>query len=266
MYSAVNFVTVFRALFFEAALSGSTKSLNRYISSFYSVNTIDFNTERTALHFAVLGQNKENIFYLLSKNASRYAVDCYGNTPLHYAALSTDTSIISVLFSCFEDLNILNNSGSSPLALARSIDNRALIDFATPLILATRAYGSKVYLKQLHEKFSEDLVSLDDIFCCPITFDLLPTRPCAVRGSSRWWQVYNYDSLIKCRNNPLTNEELSINNIVLLDRDELKAFYEEVKSKTDVLKLTEAKEICSFRSTSDISGKGSISFPPWSKP
>ena len=260
MNSSIHFVSIFRDLFFECAFSGTKKSLSRYLSTFYSISTKEFNTGRTALHFAVLGNNKENVLFLLSKGASRHEEDRFGNTPLHYAALSNDDAIISALLYCFDDLYITNNMGETPIAIAVSKKNNNFLRISKPLWLVTMSHRSKSFLHRLQQKLSDESMNLEDIFSCPITFDFIPDKPCAVENSSRWWQIYDYVSLRKCESNPVTKESLSVKDIIVIDKSELKNIYNQNKSVESPRAVNESIQFCSFSRNDNEKGASSFKY------
>jgi ankyrin repeat protein len=76
---------------------------------------------RTPLHFATKGPlvNDEFIAYLLQQHLDPNARDQQGRTPLHWAATGSNPGIITALIAGGAKVNIRDNGGNTPLALAQ---------------------------------------------------------------------------------------------------------------------------------------------------
>lgn len=57
----------------------------------------------------------EVIQELVNRGVDVNAIDCYGNSPVHYAARSKRADIIKLLFNAGANINIVNLQGVSPL-------------------------------------------------------------------------------------------------------------------------------------------------------
>ena len=220
-----------RGIFFNSAKFGSHKTLKFMLSFGYSVNMQDIDNKKTALHYAVEYSSVETIRFLLERSASKYKKDINGNTPLHYAAEQRNLAILSNLFSFYQDFLIVNSSGESPIDIARRHNNIVFIEYYEMFSSLTAKNASQIYINELVKLMHDKEVDLKDAFTCPITFDHIPKKPCAVSGSRRWWQIYESGHLRKCHSDPLTREILDPLDIVPLDANALEKFYEIQKNK-----------------------------------
>jgi len=69
------------------------------------------------IHFAVQSGNTDLVHVLVSESCVN-AVDCNGNTPLHYAVIHYNIEIIELLLSNFASPDIRNKKGFTPLHFA----------------------------------------------------------------------------------------------------------------------------------------------------
>lgn len=73
----------------------------------------------------------EAVMTLLANGADPTARDAEGNTPLHYAARSTDPGVVALLLDAAADIDALNDACQSPLAMACLTGNWRLAKFLT---------------------------------------------------------------------------------------------------------------------------------------
>jgi uncharacterized protein len=85
----------------------------------------------TPLHFAAQACAADVAAALLQAGANPELRDSYGNTPLFRAVFEShgDGSVIAVLRAAGSDAQTANNSGVSPVALARMIANYDVAQF-----------------------------------------------------------------------------------------------------------------------------------------
>jgi ankyrin repeat protein len=79
----------------------------------------------TPLHFAARGNSVEIVKLLLEASAAVDVRDAFGNTPLSNAVFNSRGlgDVIKILRACGADPYARNDSGVSPLTLARTIAN-----------------------------------------------------------------------------------------------------------------------------------------------
>jgi uncharacterized protein len=107
-----------------AANDGDLAQVKRLIVLGSEVNYKDKNGW-TPLHFAAQAMNPNIVSLLLSSGAEVNAQDNDGNTPLFRAVFSyrSDGSVIQILRQYGADPFSPNNSGQTPIGLARLISN-----------------------------------------------------------------------------------------------------------------------------------------------
>lgn len=71
----------------------------------------------------------EAVMTLLANGADPRAADSDGNTPLHHAARSTDPGVAALLRDAAAEIDVLNNEGQTPLAIACVAGNWRLARF-----------------------------------------------------------------------------------------------------------------------------------------
>ena len=93
----------------------------------------------------------EAVMTLLANGADVRVADADGNTPLHFAARTSDPGVAALLRDAAAELDVLNNEGYSPLAIACQAGNwrlvrfllergaRADVDHAVPALVAAAA-------------------------------------------------------------------------------------------------------------------------------
>ena len=93
----------------------------------------------------------EAVMTLLANGADVRVADADGNTPLHFAARTSDPGVAALLRDAAAELDVLNNEGYSPLAIACQAGNwrlvrfllergaRADVDQAVPALVAAAA-------------------------------------------------------------------------------------------------------------------------------
>ena len=79
-----------------------------------SIINIPIDSDKTALHLAVIEENKDMIVLLLNKNADINAQDINGNTPLHLAYTTKNEEIIILLINQGANVNLLNEYSLKP--------------------------------------------------------------------------------------------------------------------------------------------------------
>lgn len=103
-----------------------------------NVNIHDYNHEYTTLHYAVILNYIKLIKLLLSVNVDQKVQDIYGNTPLHYAITESHPSVINMLLSQKEKINVnlWNVNSKIPLHFAledEKLSNNTYVDILITL-------------------------------------------------------------------------------------------------------------------------------------
>ena len=232
-----------RDVFFSAAQHDNYYTLKSLATLGFSVNMHDERNGKTVFHYATKGQSKSIVRYLVTQNADRLSRDHFGNTPLHYAASWPDIEVISSLYQRYDDFLVPNNFNRRPIDIARENDNQALLNFFLPLERAAVDVNTNFYIRSLRGALVKKELDISDTLSCPISLELIPDKPCVIRGSSRWWQIYDYESLLRCENDPLTRQAFDAHDLVLLDKQRLYDLYksyakekEQKEDKTDFTK------------------------------
>jgi len=117
-----------------AARDGNLEEVQQLIHVGVEVNRQDQNGW-SPLHFAAQACSAEIAKVLLEAGAEVDVRDAYGNTPLWRAVFSSkeDGSVIAVLRQAGADPFLENNSGVSPVTLARRIGNYDVAQFFSDL-------------------------------------------------------------------------------------------------------------------------------------
>ena len=107
-----------------AAGDGNAPLVKQLLSSGVDPNAPDDN-DWTPLHFAAQAYSPDVIETLLEAGANPDLQDSFGNTALFRAVFNSrgDGSVIKLLRAAGADPNAENDSGVSPLSLARTIGN-----------------------------------------------------------------------------------------------------------------------------------------------
>jgi len=117
---------------FEAAKLGDIDKLKDLLSKNPEiVNNKHFHDyQRTALHYAVIFQQKEAVRLLIDKGATINNSDMdYGMVPLHYVAINGNTGIADLLLSKGAELDVDDNFGWTPLHKAVLYNRTKMIEF-----------------------------------------------------------------------------------------------------------------------------------------
>lgn len=119
-----------RSPLFYSLLLDNTDLLNRLIQAGANINQQD-KQGWTTLHHAVQRHNLPAVEILLQSGVDLEIKDLYGNTPLWRAVFSSEGKgdIIKLLLDFGADRNNKNDSGTSPIELARAIANYDVIQF-----------------------------------------------------------------------------------------------------------------------------------------
>lgn len=101
-----------------------------------NVNIHDYNHEYTTLHYAVILNYVKLIELLMLVNVDQKAQDIYGNTPLHYAITESHPSVIDILISQTEKINVNLWNINSKIPLHFALENEQLFtnNYIEPLI------------------------------------------------------------------------------------------------------------------------------------
>lgn len=110
-----------------AAGLGDTSVLKQELATNKNTMSITPGWKSSALHFAVSGQQIESIEILLGANADPNAVNRFGNTPLHEAALHGDARIIGALRKAGAKTNLKNLAGETPADYAGDATTAVLL-------------------------------------------------------------------------------------------------------------------------------------------
>jgi len=113
------------------AMNGDLQSLDRIVtlgkqsqSPDFSIDGFDTNSN-TPLHWACSSSHVETVIYLLSQGGRVDLKNNTGETPFHYAAKNSNTSILEAILSKFVPPNpyieVKDNLGNTPL-MCSSID------------------------------------------------------------------------------------------------------------------------------------------------
>ncbi|CAH2297216.1 ankyrin repeat and death domain-containing 1B isoform X1 [Pelobates cultripes] len=87
------------------------------------------NLNRTALHFAVAGNNLQAVSFLLHHKARVDIVDKHGLCVLHLAAWSADLTIFQMLIKAGADQKTTNEDGMNVLHFAAQNNKNAIVDY-----------------------------------------------------------------------------------------------------------------------------------------
>jgi ankyrin repeat protein len=117
-----------------AARDGDLEKVRRLINAGSDVHRVDHGGW-SPLHFAAQACSAETAEILIEAGARIDVRDSHGNTPLWRAVMESrgDGSVIAVLRRAGADPFLENNSGVSPLTLARRIGNYDLKQFFSDL-------------------------------------------------------------------------------------------------------------------------------------
>lgn len=108
----------------NASMNNRTNALKLLINKGADINYQIKNQDnddydgKTALHFAVMNDNKNCAYELLKNNANPNIKDQYGYTPLHYAAKYNLLYNSKILINSDADINTTTTKGWTPLMLA----------------------------------------------------------------------------------------------------------------------------------------------------
>ena len=118
----------------QAAADGNAALCNELLSSGSDPNVQDDNGW-SPLHFAAQASSPEVTELLLQASANTALRDSHGNTALSKAVFSSKGKgiVITLLRNAGADPLAINNSGVSPLILARSISNFNVSQFFSDL-------------------------------------------------------------------------------------------------------------------------------------
>ncbi|KAJ1343146.1 hypothetical protein BSLG_002172 [Batrachochytrium salamandrivorans] len=104
----------------EAAKRGNLSFVIELLDAGVSVNGLD-KAGNAPLHWACRGGHSEVVAHLLAHSPAVNAGNKLGDTPLHLAAWGGNVSVVDLLLAHPETrVDIRNNSGSTPLDLAKS--------------------------------------------------------------------------------------------------------------------------------------------------
>ncbi|XP_059555000.1 ankyrin repeat domain-containing protein 36C-like [Myotis daubentonii] len=84
---------------------------------------------KTALIHAIQYEQEECAAILLEHGADPNVIDIHGNTALHYAVLSENTTIVEKLVSCMANLEVRNKDDFTPLSLAKHENKEKMVEF-----------------------------------------------------------------------------------------------------------------------------------------
>ena len=105
----------------RAIFEGDVRKFDNHISQGVDLNYITQNEQWNFLHRALISVSippmPEMIKHLIVKGIDVNAVDCYGNTPLHYAARIKNVEIIEMLLEAKAEINKKNKDRLTPLQL-----------------------------------------------------------------------------------------------------------------------------------------------------
>ncbi|XP_063309684.1 ankyrin repeat and death domain-containing protein 1B [Pelobates fuscus] len=87
------------------------------------------NLNRTALHFAVAGNNLQAVSFLLHHKARVDIVDKHGLCVLHLAAWSADLTVFQMLIKAGADQKTTNEDGMNVLHFAAQNNKNAIVDY-----------------------------------------------------------------------------------------------------------------------------------------
>ncbi len=121
-----------------AASQGSAKKCADLLAGGANPNASD-DSGWTPLHFAAQAQSAEVASLLLNAGAAIDARDRFGNTPLWRATMNSrgDGVVIALLRRAGADPYAQNDSGISPVGLARTISNFQIAQFYSDLPVGT---------------------------------------------------------------------------------------------------------------------------------
>ena len=113
-----------------AALDRDRKKALQLINNGVPVN-LQCKQGWTALHCAAESNSPEIALALIAAGAELELRDKFGNTPLWRATMASKGSgaLINILLEAGADRNAQNNSGVSPLSLAKTIGNFNVVQF-----------------------------------------------------------------------------------------------------------------------------------------
>lgn len=117
---------------FEAAKLGDINKLKDLLSKNPEIvnNKHLHDYQRTALHYAVIFQQKETVRLLIEKGAAFNNSDMdYGMVPLHYAAINGNIDIADLLLSKGAEIDVDDNFGWTPLHKAVIYNRDKMIEF-----------------------------------------------------------------------------------------------------------------------------------------
>lgn len=119
-----------RSILFYSIVLDNTGLLNRLIQAGADINQQD-KLRWTTLHLAIQRNNLPAIEILLQSEVDFEIKEKYGNTSLWRAVLSSEGKgdTIKLLLNFGADGNNKNDSGTSPIELARAIANYDIIQF-----------------------------------------------------------------------------------------------------------------------------------------
>lgn len=122
----------------------------------YSINQVNLFNEN-AIILATKCNNKECAFDLIDNAIYVDQQDHLGNTALHYAVMGNNKFFISSLLSINANIHVKNNEGKTPLDLAHDMNNKIIISLLTNNeILGILAANDEKY------KAKEENVNIDD--------------------------------------------------------------------------------------------------------
>lgn len=103
----------------EAAATGEVDEVEALISKGVDVNTREWGSLKTALHYGAEKGHKKVVEMLLAKGASTDARDALSTTPLHYAVEKRHKEVVELLIAKGTDANAKDYKGRTPLWYAK---------------------------------------------------------------------------------------------------------------------------------------------------
>jgi ankyrin repeat protein len=108
-------------------------------------NRQNYPFKQTPLHYAAIYDNPTILLALIKAGANVNARDQYGETPLHYAAGSASVDIIQALINNGADMDVCDKDGRTPVRIALGRDSRgpvaaALVNNGAPFDCARQHY------------------------------------------------------------------------------------------------------------------------------
>jgi len=119
------------------------------------------NNNRTALHVACRWGRDEAVDFLLDNNASLYARDCVGDTPMHLAVRFRHVECVKNMLVHYPDCLLPNNSGITPLdeIKVNDCDNYRNLDYLHGLVTKYLQEDYFIYIKDVLDFESTSEVS-----------------------------------------------------------------------------------------------------------